>query len=217
MPAPQSRTMLGHIWQAGRTPTTKDIGGPRRQCLPILIEILCGLNNIPSTYDCLLRKTAMPTSLPPSKAVETVKVNEKKWTKPLLAAGWTLLPNVIVERQKALGLDPLDLNILLHLAMYWWTADNKPHPSKATIAAAIGVDSRTVQRRIAAMEAAGLIRREERRVRGQGSKTNVYHFDGLIKEATPFAHERVRERAADEEERRARAARKRPSLTLVKE
>lgn len=67
-------------------------------------------------------------------------------------AGWTVIPSVIIERQQVLGLDALDVNILLHLATYWWTPDNKPHPAKKTIADAIGVEPRTVQRRIAALE-----------------------------------------------------------------
>lgn len=84
---------------------------------------------------------------------------EKKWSKPLTEAGWTAIPTVIFERQHALGLDALDVNIILHLAGYWWKAGNAPHPSKATIAAPIGVDPRTVQRRIANLEGAGFITR----------------------------------------------------------
>lgn len=55
-----------------------------------------------------------------------LRENEKKWTKPLLDAGWTMLPNVIFERQQALGLDAIDINILLHLASYWWKAGDLP-------------------------------------------------------------------------------------------
>jgi hypothetical protein len=45
-------------------------------------------------------------------------------------AGWTVIPNVLIERQRALGLDSLDLNILLVLASMWWDAENPPWPSK---------------------------------------------------------------------------------------
>lgn len=104
----------------------------------------------------------------------------------------------------------------MHLAMYWWTDDNKPHPSKATIAAAMGMTPRSVQRRIANMEAVGLIRREERRNGPTGSLTNRYHFDGLIREATPFAQERLEGIEAKKTEAKARAARKgKPKLKLV--
>ena len=131
-------------------------------------------------------------------------------------AGWTVMPTVIVERQQALGLDPFDVNILLHLASYWWTPDNKPRPSKKTIATAMGVNSRTVQRHIASMEKEGLIWREEQRIAGKGSKPNLYHFDGLIKAAKPFAEEKLEERKRRADEDKDRVRRKRPHLKAVK-
>ncbi len=92
-----------------------------------------------------------------TEAAKELKVNERKWSKTLMKAGWTAIPSVIFERQRALGLDALDINILAHLAGYWWTHDNKPHPAKKTIAEAMNVNPRTVQRRIASLEKAGLI------------------------------------------------------------
>ena len=141
---------------------------------------------------------------------QQLKINERKWSRDLMAVGWTVIPNVIFERQQALGLEPIDVNILLHLASYWWTPEGKPHPSKKTIAAAIGVDPRTVQRRIARLEAGNLIRREERREKGagKGSKSNIYHLDGLIKAAQPYAIEKAEELAERNALRRARASRK---------
>ena len=160
-----------------------------------------------------MKDKRLPTK---TQAAKELKVNEQKWSKTLMDSGWTAIPSVILERQQALGLDALDVNILLHLATFWWTADNKPHPSKRTIADAIGVQPRSVQRRIAALEAGGLIRREERRISGQGSKSNRYHFDGLIREAQPYAEEKLREkerRAADDRDRVRRKAR--PKLRVV--
>jgi predicted transcriptional regulator len=152
-----------------------------------------------------------------AKTTAEVRVNEKKWSKELMDAGWTAIPSVIIERQQALGLDALDINILVYLATFWWTPDNKPRPSKKTIAAAIGVTPRSVQRRIAAMEKEGLIAREEHRVRGKGSRPNVYHFDGLIKAAQPYALEKMQKLAKQELERKKTAARKgRAKLEIVK-
>ena len=144
-----------------------------------------------------------------TQAAKELRVNEQKWSKPLMDAGWTAFPSVIIERQLALGLDAMDVNIILHLASYWWTEDNKPHPSKKTIADAMKVHPRTVQRRIADMEKAGLIRRQERRIPGRGSKSNVYHFDGLIRAAAPYAEEKIRERERRGQEDKARPGRKR--------
>ena len=133
-----------------------------------------------------------------------------------MKAGWTVLPNVIFERQKALGLDPLDINILLHIASHWWSQESKARPSKVTIAKAIGIDPRSVQRRIAALERAKLIRREERRISRDGSKPNIYHLDGLIEAAKPYALEKIEEQKAKAAERAARAARKgKPKLKVV--
>ena len=161
----------------------------------------------------MAKKTSTATA---KKIREQLLVNERKWSKTLMDAGWTAFPSVILECQKALGLDPMDVNILLHLASHWWTEDNKPHPSKKTIALAMGVHPRTVQRRIAEMEAAGFIHREQRRIPGKGSKTNRYHLDGLIKEALPYAEEKLEARARRQQEDKARIGRKgRGHLTLV--
>ena len=147
-----------------------------------------------------------------------LRTNEKKWGKPLMEAGWTLLPNALLVRQAALGLTSTDVNILLHLVAYWWNEAELPHPSKVTLAKSIGVTPRTVQRRIAAMEHAGFIRRIARQGANRGTQTNRYDFSGLIKAATPYAQEMLEERAAKAKEHAGRAARKgRPILRLVDE
>lgn len=153
----------------------------------------------------------MSATEPDTDAAENLKVNEQKWSKPLMDSGWTAIPSVIIERQKALGLDALDVNILLHLATYWWTPDNKPHPSKVTIADAMRVTPRTIQRRIAALEAAKLIRRQERRIAGKGSRPNLYHLDGLIEATKPFAVEKLNLIAERAKENKAQAKRRRPN------
>jgi hypothetical protein len=82
--------------------------------------------------------------------VETLKTNEEKWSKELMAAGWTVLPSMILEKQHALGLDAIDINIIAHLSIYWWKKANLPHPSVATIAKAVGLNpepSRSISRR----------------------------------------------------------------------
>jgi hypothetical protein len=144
-----------------------------------------------------------------------LKVNERKWTKTLMDAGWTVIPSVILDRQQALGLDPTDVNILLHLAKYWWEKERLPYPSKKAIAECMGVSESTVQRRIASMEAGGLIERVYRfSGKHKGQQTNAYDFAGLIKEATPYAVEALKAR---EKRRKADAARRtRKGLRLVR-
>ncbi len=147
-----------------------------------------------------------------------LKVLEQKWSPELIEAGWTVLPAALIEHQRALGIDSLDINIILHLANRWWTADNRPMPSKNSIATAMNIDPSTVRRRIQKMEAAGFVRREQRRISQVGSKSNIYHLDGLINELKPFAFEMVEQKKKRMAERAARyAQRSRPKLALVKD
>jgi hypothetical protein len=129
-----------------------------------------------------------------------------------MEAGWTVLPSIILEKQDALGLDAIDVNILLQLARQWWYSDNPPFPSKAAMAKCIGVDPSTIRRHIAGMEAAGFIRREKRFTDRKfgGQDTNRYYFDGLIQKATPFAEEFIRLREKRREEDAERRNRKKP-------
>jgi DNA-binding transcriptional ArsR family regulator len=152
-----------------------------------------------------------------TKAEQTVglKRNEEKWSSTLMDAGWTVIPTIILEKQHALGLDPIDVNILLQLAKYWWYSDNPPHPAKGTIAELIGVDRSTVRRHIARMEDEGLIRREARRSAKFGQEANFYHFDGLIKVATPHATEFIQMREKQRDENAARRRRKKAQPQLV--
>ena len=144
-----------------------------------------------------------------------LKRNEEKWTAPLMDAGWTALPSIILEKQHALGLDPIDVNILLQLAKHWWYNDNLPHPSKALLAEAMGVDASTVRRRIAQMERAGFIRRVTRYDAKHGGQTsNAYEFEGLIEAATPFAVEAIKAREERRVEDAGRRARKKPKLIV---
>ncbi len=150
-----------------------------------------------------------------NEAAQALKVNEDKWGKTAMAAGWTAFPSIILEKQHALGLDALEINIILYLCTYWWKKDNKPHPSKKAIAEALGVAPRTIQRRIANLERDGFIKREFRPDKEKGNKTNCYSFDGLIKAIEGFAQEKVnsiKERKKEEESRRSR---KKPRLQTI--
>jgi len=147
----------------------------------------------------------------------TIRENERKWTKTLMDAGYTVIPDVILDRQQALGLDPVDVNILLQLLTHWWKADNLPYPSKRSIAERIGKTEKTVQRHIARLERAGFIQRVARHSPARGQLTNVYDFTGLIKEATPFAKEALLRKSDRRTEAVERATRKKPRLRVVKE
>lgn len=142
---------------------------------------------------------------PPTVAAAPKKrSNEVKWGKPNIEAGWTCIPNILIRRQKTLGLDSLDLNILLHLLTYWWEDENHPHPSKETLAKAIGVSASTIQRHIRQMEAGGLLKRVERRRAGDRSETNLYDLTPLRAILEPHAKQELEERKAGHAGRRSR-------------
>lgn len=146
---------------------------------------------------------------------ERLRRNEEKWTPTLMNAGWTVIPSILLEKQAALGLDAIDVNILLHLAKHWWYRENPPHPSKVSIAKAMGIDPSTVRKRIARMQSEGLIQREPRYKKLGGQETNFYHFDGLIRIITPHAEEFIAMREKQRAEDDARKHRKKPKPTLL--
>ena len=151
----------------------------------------------------------------PKSPAEKVKVIERRWTQTLVKAGWTALPNIILDKQAALGLKPIDVNILMQIAKYWWEPGSAPFPSIETLANAIGVTTRTVQRRITIMEEAKLIERNKRFYARGGQKSNAYTFKGLIKRCKPFAEEVLKEREMRKKTKRARTKQKTP-LKVVK-
>ena len=46
-----------------------------------------------------------------------LRTNEKKWSKPLMDAGWTAFPSVIIENQKQLGLTPMPWRVNLRTTL----------------------------------------------------------------------------------------------------
>lgn len=149
-------------------------------------------------------KTSIPA--PAAASTPTQKALEAKWGKPLLAAGFTALPDVVFRFQKKLKLQRTDVLVLLHLASYWWKPKENPWPAKGTIAAAMDIDPRTVQRSIARMEELGYVKRIERKAKVGDNLTNEYDLRGLVKAATKIAEEETSlrdKRAAEDKGRMA--------------
>ncbi|MEL6323156.1 MAG: helix-turn-helix domain-containing protein [Pseudomonadota bacterium] len=108
------------------------------------------------------------------------KASERKFGKPVMEIGFCIVPSLLIQAQARLGLEPQQINILLHLLDMWWDKDSKPFPTKELIAERMGVSDKTVQRHIAAMEKAGLVRRIERTKPGRGRTSNEYDLSGLV-------------------------------------
>lgn len=148
----------------------------------------------------------------------TIKANEKKWGKENIDAGWTLVPNALLVHQASLGLSPMDINILLQIARFWWEAANHPFPSKQTLADCIGVTPRTIQKRIQVMEKAKFIERVERRESKNGSKTNIYKLLPLAEILLPYSKDMIAEREERRGQDKARPQmRGQPKLKVVGE
>ena len=151
-----------------------------------------------------------------AESAETLRENEKKWSKAVMAAGWSAIPNILIEKQEALGLKPIEMNVLIHLIQYWWFESNLPHPSVGRMAKALGVTDRTIQRTIKGLCELGFMEKEERRKTKHGSLTNLHSFNGLIEKLKPYADEKVAEKKQKKEDENARIARKKPKFAVVK-
>lgn len=142
---------------------------------------------------------------------KTLKVSEKKWGEKQIEAGFTVIPSILITRQKALGLDAVDLNILLHIVVRWWAADNHAYPSKKLIADSMGIDVSTVRRRVARMENEGLLQREKRFVE-RAQTSNKYDLTKLVSSLAPFAEEELQSRREKAEKRVQKRNKKKPDV-----
>jgi predicted transcriptional regulator len=123
----------------------------------------------------------------PEKEINAIK---SKWSTILTKPGWVTLPSTILEAQADLKLEPVDINIILHLANYWWTKEKKPYPSKSTIAKRMNRSPNAIQKRIARLEKMGLVQRIKRFDKdSNGQLSNMYELGGLIEKAKPYAKE----------------------------
>ena len=114
---------------------------------------------------------------PPAVASQA---SDKKWGRSVMKLGFSIVPSLLLRAQQRLGLNPTQLAILLQLADYWWDQDRKPYPSKNRLSERLGLRPRQIQRYIAELEAAGLVKRIERRAVHRGKLSNEYDLNGLV-------------------------------------
>lgn len=121
---------------------------------------------------------------------------ESKWGIHSIAAGFTQIPTVLILRHKQIGLDAVDLALVLALASFWWKRDGKPFPSKKLLAQTIGRDLSVVRKRIQDLEKGKLIKRIYRKRPGGGNNTNQYDLSPLAREVDKLAKEELASREA---------------------
>jgi hypothetical protein len=126
--------------------------------------------------------TATPKTaeIVPIRPKERMQESEKKWGKKVIDLGFSIIPSVIFRAQARLGLSPVQLAVLLHLADYWWQKERMPYPSKATIAERLGLKPRQIQRYITELEDGGFISRNARFAGHKGQLSNEYDLSGLV-------------------------------------
>jgi hypothetical protein len=100
-----------------------------------------------------------------------------KWGSAL-AGGFQVIPNVLVRAQAHLGLDAVDVVVLLNINLHWWRKGDLPFPRPAMIGKRMGVSKRTVERRIEKLVKVGLL---ERVALTGGGNLRGYRLDGLVK------------------------------------
>ena len=128
-----------------------------------------------------------------------VKNHLSKWGKTNISAGWTIIPNALLENQSRLGLSCIDTMVLINLIMHWWEKDNPPRPSKKRLANMLGVSLKTVQRSFIHLELCGAIKRIPRYKEGKDNArtTNHYDLNGLVDLLEGFSKELIEEREAN--------------------
>lgn len=117
------------------------------------------------------------------------KASDKKWGKSVMQQGYCVIPSILLRAQQRLGLNPTQLAVLLQLCDYWWDHGRKPYPSKETIAQRLGLGARQVQRYMAELETAGLLKRNERYAVNGGRLSNEYDLSGLVEKLKKIAPE----------------------------
>ena len=98
-----------------------------------------------------------------------------------MAQGFVAVPGLLLQAQRDLGITALQLAVLVQILGFWWINDRHPFPSKATIAWRLKISERHVQRQIAGLEQAGLIKRIDRRDAHHAKATNAYDLSGLVR------------------------------------
>ena len=138
-------------------------------------------------------------------ATKQINKLSARWSKKLIQGGWTGIPNIILERQNALRLTPIEFNLIIQIAKFWWEKEKPPFPSVQTLSDNIGVTTRTIQRNLAELEKKSYIEKKARYHSSGGQTSNGYTYEGLIKKCKEMVAE---EEAANKQQEKAQRKRK---------
>jgi len=134
------------------------------------------------------------------KAERRSSSTERIWGSAVLSHRYTGIPSILIQGQQRLGVNALQMNILVQLLDYWREPERKPFPTKKQIAQRIGVTAKTIRNNARLLGEAGLVKREMRKTASGDWNSNVYHLNGLVervqKMEADFAEARNKRRQA---------------------
>ncbi|PWT98728.1 MAG: helix-turn-helix domain-containing protein [Terriglobia bacterium] len=108
------------------------------------------------------------------------RIIQEKWG-AALDAGFQVVPNVLIRAQSRLGLDALDVVVLLNLTAHWWEKDVPPFISAARIAKRMNVTKRTVERHLKKLEEKEFIKRSRTARPEDGPVARNYDLTPLVR------------------------------------
>lgn len=136
-------------------------------------------------------------------SAEAAKASDRKWSKPVMARGFCIVPSLLLRAQQRVGLNATQLCFILHLLEYWWDGSRNPYPSRETLAQRMGLSARQISRCIKELNDAGLVKRVPRHKPGKGQTSNEYDLSGLVQKLKSLEPEfRVADEARREVGRR---------------
>ena len=141
----------------------------------------------------------------PKEVSKKTSSTERIWGKAVYRHGYAGIPSIFIQAQRRLGINAMQMNIIVQLLDYWYEPSRRPFPMKQELADRIGVTEKTIQNNIRALEQAGLIQREYRRTAAGDWNSNIYHLDGLIAKVQALEPQFAEEKKKRKEARAALA------------
>lgn len=154
-----------------------------------------------------LAEESTPTA-PTSGSGNVKKASTQKWGAEVIKIGYSIVPSLLLRAQRRLGINPTQLAILMQIGDFWWDEGRKPFPRKEVLSERLGIKERQVQRHVAELEKAGLVRRISRFDSTTGARSsNYYDLSGLVSKLQELAPEFAK---VDEENQKRRRDVERP-------
>ncbi len=107
----------------------------------------------------------------------------------ILQAGFTSIPNLVLDHYKTLGMNDHELVFTIHVWRFWWT-ERAPYPAIGTIAEKMGVHWQSAHRYAKALEKKGLLVMRERYSDNNAQVTSEYDFGPMIKKVLKLAEQK---------------------------